>query len=198
MAISRKASKADLEHYNLDDSIPYMMNRVAGRLNRSLEDDLLKLGITFQHWRVLAVLARGDGISIADLSAYAVVPHSTLSRLLTRLEGDKLVERSAETPDGRTARVLITPRGRKLYERILPLATGWRDEALVGFSAGEKEALLGFLRRMLGNLEIGDSGMNDSATLLTQIRGAGKMGHPDASATVSESIKAKLRAKRPD
>ena len=153
MAISRKASKADLENYNLDDSIPYMMNRVAGRLNRSLEDDLLKLGITFQHWRVLAVLARGDGISIADLSAYAVVPHSTLSRLLTRLEGDKLVERSAETPDGRTARVLITTRGRKLYERILPLATGWRDAALVGFSEGEREVLLGFLRRMLANLE---------------------------------------------
>ena len=153
MAISTKASKADLENYNLDDSIPYMMNRVAGRLNRSLEDDLLKLGVTFQHWRVLAVLARGDGISIADLSAYAVVPHSTLSRLLTRLESDKLVERSAETPDGRTARVLITTRGRKLYERILPLATGWRDAALVGFSAGEREVLLGFLRRMLANLE---------------------------------------------
>ena len=153
MAISRKASQADLDSYNLDDSIPYMMNRVAGRLNRSLEDDLLKLGVTFQHWRVLAVLARGDGISIADLSAYAVVPHSTLSRLLTRLEGDKLVQRSEETPDGRTARVLITTRGRRLYERILPLATGWRDAALVGFSPAEKDSLLGYLRRMLGNLE---------------------------------------------
>jgi DNA-binding MarR family transcriptional regulator len=145
---------ADLENYNLDDSIPYMMNRVAGRMNRSLEDDLLKLGISFQHWRVLAVLAKGDGISIAELSAYAVVPHSTLSRLLTRLAGDKLVQRSAETPDGRTARVLITQRGRKLYERILPLAIERRDDALVGFSAAEKSVLLGFLNRMLANLEI--------------------------------------------
>lgn len=153
MTMTKKVRKADIENYSLDDSIPYMMNRVAGRLNRSLEDDLLKLGVSFQHWRVLAVLARGDGISIADLSAYAVVPHSTLSRLLTRLEGDRLVARSEETPDGRTARVLITARGRKLYERILPLATGWRDEALVGFSADEKQVLLGFLKRMLGNLE---------------------------------------------
>ena len=153
MAMPKKLSKAERENYSLDDSIPYMMNRVAGRLNRSLEDDLLKLGVSFQHWRVLAVLARGDGISIADLSAYAVVPHSTLSRLLTRLAGDGLVQRSEETPDGRTARVLITARGRKLYERILPLATGWRDEALVGFSAAEKEVLLELLRRMLGNLE---------------------------------------------
>ena len=149
-----KVRKADLETYNLDDSIPYMMNRVAGRLNRSLEDDLQKLGVTFQHWRVLAVLARGDGISIADLSAYAVVPHSTLSRLLTRLEDDHLVQRSDETPDGRTARVLITGRGRKLYARILPLAIDWRDEALVGFSAAEKHVMLDLLDRMLANLDL--------------------------------------------
>ena len=194
----KKAAIVGLEGYSLDDSIPYMMNRVAGRLNRSLEDDLQKLGVTFQHWRVLAVLARGDGLSIADLSAYAVVPHSTLSRLLTRLEGDKLVQRSGETPDGRTARLLITARGRKLYERILPLATGWRDEALVGFSAGEKQVLLGLLRRMLGNLEIRDPEMKNPATLLRQVRSAGKMGQPDASATVSESMKARLRARRPD
>lgn len=149
----KKSAIAGHESYSLDDSIPYMMNRVAGRLNRALEDDLQKLGVTFQHWRVLAVLARGDGLSIADLSAYAVVPHSTLSRLLTRLEDDKLVQRSGETPDGRTARLLITARGRKLYERILPLATGWRDEVLVGFSADEQQVLLGLLRRMLKNLE---------------------------------------------
>lgn len=145
---------ADIKNYNLDDSIPYLMNRVVGRQNRSLEEDLLKLGISFQHWRVLAVLARGDGISIAELSAYAVVPHSTLSRLLTRLEGDKLVQRSEETPDGRTARVLITPRGRKLYERILPMAIERRDDALVGFTAGEKGMLLELLGRMLANLEV--------------------------------------------
>ena len=194
----KKAAIAGPESYSLDDSIPYMMNRVAGRLNRSLEDDLQKLGVTFQHWRVLAVLARGDGLSIADLSAYAVVPHSTLSRLLTRLEDDKLVQRSGETPDGRTARLLITASGRKLYGRILPLATGWRDEVLVGFSAGEQQVLLGLLRRMLGNLEIRDPEMKNPATLLRQIRSAGKMGRPDASARVAASMKAKLRAKRPD
>jgi len=57
----------ELKSYNLDDSIPYLMNRVIGTQNRWLEEDLHKLGISFQHWRVLAVLAMRDGISIADL-----------------------------------------------------------------------------------------------------------------------------------
>ena len=41
-------------------------------------------------------------------------------------------------------------------------------------------------------------GMKNPATLLEQVRGAGNMGRPDASANVAASMKARLRAKRPD
>ncbi len=143
----------DLQQYSLDESIPYLMNRVVGRQNRRLEEDLRKLRLSFQHWRVLAVLARDDGVSIADLSEYAVVPHSTLSRLLTRLERENLVRRSAQTPDGRTARILLTSRGRTAYERILPLAIARREDALVGVTEVEKAQLRTLLKRMLANLK---------------------------------------------
>ncbi|MCX7153371.1 MAG: MarR family transcriptional regulator, partial [Proteobacteria bacterium] len=112
-----------------------------------------KLRLSFQHWRVLAVLARDDGVSIADLSEYAVVPHSTLSRLLTRLERENLVRRSAQTPDGRTARILLSARGRTVYERILPLAIARREDALFGVTEVEKAQLRTLLKRMLANLK---------------------------------------------
>jgi DNA-binding MarR family transcriptional regulator len=142
----------DLTNYSLDESIPYLMNRVVGQQNRWLEEDLHALGISFQHWRVLAVLAMGDGVSIADLSEHAVVPHSTLSRLLTRLEDEGLLKRGAKTPDGRTASILLTARGRLVYSRILPIAIERRENALTGFTAAEKTALSVLLKRMLGNL----------------------------------------------
>ena len=41
-------------------------------------------------------------------------------------------------------------------------------------------------------------GVKNPATLLKQVRSAGKMGRPDASSTVSAAMKARLRAKRPD
>jgi len=41
-------------------------------------------------------------------------------------------------------------------------------------------------------------GMKNPATLLKQVRSAGKMGWPDASSTVSAAMKARLRAKRSD
>ena len=69
-----------LEDFTLDDSVPYLMIRVSGLMNRQLELDLRPLKVSFQHWRVLAVLAQKNGSSITDLSEYAVVPHSSLSR----------------------------------------------------------------------------------------------------------------------
>ena len=41
-------------------------------------------------------------------------------------------------------------------------------------------------------------GIKDPAALLLQVRRAGAMGRPDASARVSASMKARLRAQRPD
>ncbi|MBL8380341.1 MAG: ribbon-helix-helix protein, CopG family [Burkholderiales bacterium] len=41
-------------------------------------------------------------------------------------------------------------------------------------------------------------GMKDPAALLRQVRRAGPMGRPNASAQVSATMKARLRAKRPD
>ena len=41
-------------------------------------------------------------------------------------------------------------------------------------------------------------GLKNPATLLKQVRSAGKMGRPDASSTVSAATKARLRAKHPD
>ena len=41
-------------------------------------------------------------------------------------------------------------------------------------------------------------GIKNPATLLLQVREAGPMGRLDASATVSASLRARLRAKRPD
>ncbi len=63
-----------------------------------------------------------------------------------------------------------------------------QQAALLGVTKSEfiKDAL----ERVLGT--------KNPASLLEQVRQAGKMGRPAASARVSASVKAKLRAQRPD
>ena len=142
-----------LAEFVLDDSVPYLMIRVSGLMNRQLELDLRPLKVSFQHWRVLAVLAQKNGSSITDLSEYAVVPHSSLSRLLSRMEADGYVRRQTDGQDARSVRVFITAVGDAMYRRILPMAVAVRERAMAGLPAAQKTTLLAALNHMLGCMQ---------------------------------------------
>lgn len=148
----KKTSKVTVE-YHLKESIPYLMNRVVGLMNRQLELDLHQLGLSFQHWRIVAVLAEQDGRSINGLSSYAVVPHSSLSRLLTRMEEDGYVRREGDATDARNVKVYITPTGLRMYRKILPMAIGIREKALGGLGDVARRTLLTTLDRMRTNMQ---------------------------------------------
>jgi predicted DNA-binding protein len=92
-----------------------------------------------------------------------------------------------------------------LYRRIteiqkeVAMAVSVRLDPVLEAKLTQQAALLGvtksdFIKDALERV----LGMKDPAMLLKQVRSAGKMGRPDASATVSGSVKARLRAKRPD
>jgi DNA-binding MarR family transcriptional regulator len=142
-----------LDDFKLDDSVPYLMIRVGGLMSRQLELNLRPLKVSFQHWRILAVLAEINGSSITDLSEYAVVPHSSLSRLLSRMEAEGYVRRQTDTQDARTVRVYTTPLGEDMYRRILPMAFAVRERALAGMSVAQKTNLLELMNHMLGRMQ---------------------------------------------
>ena len=149
----KQDSTRSLDDFKLDDSVPYPMIRVGGLMSRQLELDLRPLKVSFQHWRILAVLAEINGSSITDLSEYAVVPHSSLSRLLSRMEADGYVRRQTDAQDARTVRLYTTPLGEDMYRRILPMAFAVRERALAGMSAAQKTNLLELMNHMLGRMQ---------------------------------------------
>ena len=79
------------------------------------------------------------------------------------------------------------------------MAVSVRLDPVVEAKLTQQAALLGvtksdFIKDALARV----LGMKNPATLLKQVRNAGKMGRPDASSTVSAAMKARLRAKHPD
>lgn len=122
-------------------------------MNRRLELDLHQLGLSFQHWRIVAVLAEQDGLSMKGLSSYAVLPHSSLSRLLTRMQRDGYVQREENVLDARKVKVHITPSGLRMYRKILPMAIGIREQALDGLGDAARLSMLKALDRMRINMQ---------------------------------------------
>jgi DNA-binding MarR family transcriptional regulator len=138
----------------LDDLLPYLMNRLIARMNQNLADNLRKRGFTFQDWRVLAVLAAHEGANLTELAEATVIPQPSVSRLAANLAKRGYVARENGKKDSRNVHLFITPEGRAIYDKMLPLAVGEYRAAMKGFSAKEYENLRAALLRMMKNRKV--------------------------------------------
>lgn len=142
-----------LGEIGLQQFAPYLMNRIMGRYNASLREDLAKLGLTTPKMRTLAVLSVVDGLLVGRLSVYAVVELSTLSRALDALEADGLVRRTPDQDDSRAVRVSITEAGRAAFERLWPTMRLSYNAMFAGIDAAEHTAFVATLQKILDNIK---------------------------------------------
>jgi DNA-binding MarR family transcriptional regulator len=141
-----------LGEMGLDNFAPYLMNRIMGRYNASLRDEMASLGLTTPQMRSLAVLSAIDGILIRELAVYAVVEQSTLSRAIDALARDGLIRRETDNEDSRATRIFLTNEGRRAYDRLWPHMAASYEQMFVGISRQDRRAFVGTLQTMLANI----------------------------------------------
>ena len=137
----------------LDSYLPYLLNRAGARIAASFAEEVRPLGATLQIWRVLVALRDKDGRRMGDLSATTSIEVSTLTRLVDNMEQKGLVARRRDARDSRAVLLHVTPAGRQLTRRIVPIAERYEKVALKGFGAAEAEALKAALRRLYANMD---------------------------------------------
>ncbi|MEU8082214.1 MarR family winged helix-turn-helix transcriptional regulator [Micromonospora sp. NPDC049101] len=84
------------------------------RLGAVLADDAL----TIEAWRVLCLLADGQGHPMSEVSAEASLPPGTLTKLVDQLVDRNLVFRRIDPIDRRRIRAYLTARGRREHARL--------------------------------------------------------------------------------
>jgi len=137
----------------LDGYLPYLLNRAGARIATAFNEEMRGLGTSLQDWRVLAALRERDGRRMGDLSVTTSIEVSTLTRLVDNMEHKGLVARRRDAEDSRAVLVHVTPAGRRLTRRILPIAERYETVALKGFGAAEAESLRAALRRLYANMD---------------------------------------------
>lgn len=153
---SATPSSQRLGEMGLENFAPYLMNRIIGRYNAALQDEMVALGLTTPQMRSLAVLSVIDGILIRELAVYAVVQQSTLSRALDALDRDGLVTRETDADDSRATRIFLTDAGRDAYDRLWPHMSGAFEAMFKGIDDQEQRAFVATLQRMLRNIRKND------------------------------------------
>ena len=98
----------------------------------SPSDALAPTGLSIAMWRVLAVLPGNGEQRQIDLAEMTSIDASTLSRLVTRLVELGLVTRRRSTSSSREVVVDLTPNGRELVGRLIPIAQELEQTAIVG------------------------------------------------------------------
>ncbi len=141
-----------LGEIGLGNFVPYLMNRVIGRYNADLQGVLKQSNLTTAKMRTLAVLAVLPGLTINELSVYAVTEQSTMSRTLEAMEAAGLVRRVERSSDARVREIYLTEAGRAEFDRFWPIM--WRDyhRMMEGIGAEERQQFLLTLQKMLNNI----------------------------------------------
>ncbi|MTI16447.1 MarR family transcriptional regulator [Rhodobacteraceae bacterium RKSG542] len=141
-----------MSEFGLEEFTPYLMNRIAARYNKGVEDALRTIGISVPQMRTLAVLDERGPCTINELSVLTVINQSTLSRTLDVLEERRCVRRETDPNDSRIRVIHLTENGRDLRRSTWPKMERMEDIMLASLTPEERDQFNGFLKSILYNI----------------------------------------------
>lgn len=105
-------------------------------------------GLTTPQWRVLRVLWGGDGQTISEISAGALLDQPVVVGVIDRLSRAGLVERARSEEDRRRVHVHLTDEGHDLEHQVAPLVRQAYRDLEAALSHDEWEQLFALLGRV--------------------------------------------------
>jgi DNA-binding MarR family transcriptional regulator len=140
-------------------SIPYLIHRIAVRIEESMNKKAKKYGLRLPEMRVLMRLLNGGDMRVGDLAQQTSIEASALSHILKRLSNNGWVTRTRSPEDNRTVLVSLTPKGRELVTMLRPYIRNYNDRAVRGVPATEVAVLRKVLDEIYENLADLDASM---------------------------------------
>lgn len=136
-------------------STPYYLVTIGSAISwGSAREYLSRFRIGANEWRLMAHVANDPGCTAAEVGQFLRIDKAVISRSLKSLVDKNFV--GLDTHDGKR-RIYLTEEGVARHDSILPVARRREQILLKGLNEGEREVLIGMLRRMHANL----SAMNE-------------------------------------
>jgi DNA-binding MarR family transcriptional regulator len=143
---SKKTARLDLLQF-----VPFQLNRLAAEVSSALSAEYAtRYGLDIPEWRVLATLGfRHEPCSAQYVADCTRTHKSTISRAVTSLLKQQIIERVENEDDRREFRLRLTRKGATLYEELIPRLLRREQEILACLSAQERKDF----SRLLGKIE---------------------------------------------
>ncbi|SMX46668.1 MarR family winged helix-turn-helix transcriptional regulator [Actibacterium lipolyticum] len=120
-----------MNEFDLSAFLPYQLAVASARVSRDFAERYrAEFGLTLPEWRVLAHLSQTDAVSVREIHAQVEMDKSKISRAATRLETAGYVLKVEDKTDRRLVQISLTPKGKVLMDKLLPLANQFQEELL--------------------------------------------------------------------
>jgi len=135
----------DLQAY-----FPYRLAILAEEVSRTVAQLYAdRFDLTRPEWRILAALGNRREVAAKTVGRASALDKMQVSRAVARLEQRGLIDRHEDAADRRNQILRLTPAGRTLYRKIVPLALARETYILSALDAGEVEALDRIMTKLL-------------------------------------------------
>lgn len=134
----------------VDAFLTTLMSQVGNALRRTITVPYADgAGLTVSEWRLLSLIAHAGELPFSTLVVQSTSDKALVSRTLRLLEERRLVALAAQ---GSTPRkkilVAITPEGRALHDRVIPIARRNQAAALRVLTPEERRVMYGALHKL--------------------------------------------------
>ncbi|MEN9704556.1 MAG: hypothetical protein RLZZ393_435 [Pseudomonadota bacterium] len=136
----------------------FMMLRLATLTKNTLTRRYLDpFGISLPEWRLLALVARYDSLLFNEITTGSSMDKGQVSRTLKAIHAKGLVTLDSLASDDKARsssisprlNVAISPRGRVLFNRILPASRAWQARLIGSMSPDERKVFHDVALRLL-------------------------------------------------
>lgn len=138
--------------------VPFRLNRLAAAVSQHLS--LVYRGrfaLEIPEWRVMATVGQDPSCTAQHIAASTRMHKTRVSRAIAHLVKRRLLERVRRPGDRREMQLRLSPAGRRMYARLVPLAL-LRERALLScMSARELHGFITGLERLEARLDLAGS-----------------------------------------
>jgi DNA-binding MarR family transcriptional regulator len=135
----------ELEHF-----LPYRLSILSNTVSQAIADDYQRrFDLSMTEWRVMAVLARFDGLSAREVAERTAMDKVAVSRALARLVESGRVNRSTHDGDKRRSVLGLSEAGWAIHDEVAPMAREHERELLARLDENERVWLEKILDKLL-------------------------------------------------
>ena len=140
-----------------NDRLAHLVKDASRAFVRALHSRLARHDVPFGHWTFLRILWESDGLTQRELSAEAGVMEPTTHVALNAMERLGYIRRRRSAANRRNVYVHLTPKGRGLKSKLVPLAQEVNEVGIDGIDAADVATTRRVLIAIIDNLAQNDS-----------------------------------------